>query len=97
MTELLKCRCGGTPKIYEYAGSDFREVDIKCPVCRANTGKIRKDHAIEIWNDWMSPHDPENPVKDVTCEDCDYRLAREVDHGALAICKLCANYVKVDE
>ena len=38
-------------------------------------------------------NEEENPVRDVTCEECDYRLARETDPGALAICKLCANYV----
>ena len=96
-TELVRCRCGAVPEIRRCAGSDTRSVYIACPACRASTRRIRKDRAIEIWNDWMSPHDPESPVSAKTCGGCDYRLARETDPGALAICKLCANYVGVDE
>lgn len=39
----------------------------------------------------------ECPVRIVTCEECDYRKVRGVDHTARAICRLCANWNGEDE
>lgn len=39
----------------------------------------------------------ECPVDTVTCDRCDYRIAREVDPFAKLICQLCENYKEEED